>query len=98
MRRRRHRSRFGGACTGEYVCRCFFWCHPTRNHAVVGELEFLIDSGMSHGIEGSDSTGGALRIRNGSEATVICANGSQKVLWDKEMNSDRGAKHCTKEP
>jgi hypothetical protein len=61
-------------------------------------LLFLIDSGMSHGIEGSDSTGGALRIRNGSEATVICANGSQKVLWDKEMNSDRGAKHCTKEP
>jgi hypothetical protein len=61
-------------------------------------LLFLIDSGMSHGIEGSDSTGGALRIRNGNEAIVICANGTQKVLWDKETNSDREAKHCTKEP
>jgi hypothetical protein len=61
-------------------------------------LLFLIDSGMSHGIEGSDSTGGALRIRNGNKAIIICANGTQKVLWDKEMNSDREAKHCTKEP
>jgi Calcineurin-like phosphoesterase len=61
-------------------------------------LLFLIDSGMSHGIEGSDSTGGTLRIRNGNEAVVICANGTQKVLWDKETNSDLEAKHCKKEP
>jgi len=57
VRRRRHRSRFGEACTGEYVCcSLFFWCRPTRNHAVVGELEFLIDSGITAGILTKDKS------------------------------------------
>jgi len=59
-------------------------------------LLFLIDSGMSRHIEGSDSTGGALRIRNGKNAIVICANGARATLWDVSMNSDHQTMHCTK--
>jgi hypothetical protein len=61
-------------------------------------LLFLIDSGMSHGIEDSDSAGGALRIRNGNKAVVICANGSQKTLWEKKTNSDHETKECGEKP
>ena len=61
-------------------------------------LLFLIDSGMSHGIEGSNSTGNALRIRNGNEAIVICADGTQKVRWDKEINSDRERSTARRSP
>jgi Calcineurin-like phosphoesterase len=61
-------------------------------------LLFLIDSGMSKGIEDSDSTGGALRIRNGNKATIICANGTQKTLWDKKTNPDHQMKECGEKP
>jgi calcineurin-like phosphoesterase family protein len=61
-------------------------------------LLFLIDSGMSRGIEDSESTGGALRIRNGKKATIICANGTQKMLWDKKTNSDHRTKDCGDKP
>jgi hypothetical protein len=57
---------------------------------------FLIDSGMSSGIEESDSAGGALRIRNGENAIVICANGARATLWDVNTNSDHQTMHCTK--
>lgn len=57
---------------------------------------FLIDSGMSKGIEDSDSTGGALHITGPAgkqKAIVICANGKQKTLWGKK-NTDREQQHC----
>jgi hypothetical protein len=59
---------------------------------------FLIDSGMSRGIEDSDSTGGALRITGPAgkqKAIVICANGKQKTLWSKQK-TDREEQHCGK--
>jgi Calcineurin-like phosphoesterase len=58
---------------------------------------FLVDTGMSQGIEESDSTGGALRITGAASAQraiVICANGEQKTLWSNET-SDREQKHCS---
>ena len=61
-------------------------------------LLFLIDSGMSRGIEDSDSTGGTLRIRNGKKAIIICANGTQKMLWDQGTNSDHQTKDCGEKP
>ncbi len=57
---------------------------------------FLIDSGMSEGIEDSVSTGGALRITGPAgqqEAIVICANGKQKTLWSKKK-ADREEQLC----
>jgi hypothetical protein len=57
---------------------------------------FLIDSGMSQGIDESDSIGGTLRITGPTgdqRAIVICANGDQKTLWSKET-ADREQKHC----
>src|SRR5262249_29960567 len=59
-------------------------------------LLFLVDSGMSRHIKGSDSTGGALRIRNGDHAIIICANGTKATLWDVSTNSDHQIRHCTK--
>ena len=56
-------------------------------------LLFLIDSGMSQGIDDSASTGGALRIAGKADrqqAIVICANGTQKILW--ESGKDQGHK------
>ena len=61
-------------------------------------LLFLIDSGMSKGIEESDSTGGALRIKNGNKAVVICANRTQKTLWERKTNSDHQTKECGEKP
>lgn len=59
---------------------------------------FLIDSGMSQGVDGSQSTGGALRIKPGDnqKATVICANGEEQTLWDSESNPEINAQHCGK--
>ena len=57
---------------------------------------FLIDSGMSRGIEDSDSTGGALHITGlagKQKAIVICANGKQKTLWNMKK-TDREQQHC----
>lgn len=61
-------------------------------------LLFLIDGGMSKGIEGSTSTGGALRITGGGKqkAIAICANGTEKTLWDSEKPVDIAAQHCGK--
>lgn len=50
-------------------------------------LLFLIDTGMSRGIEDSDSIGGALRITGSGgdqKAVAICPNGDQKTLWSKK--------------
>lgn len=58
-------------------------------------LLFLIDSGMSQGIEDSSSTGGALYItNNGEKAVIICANGEQRTMWSKKKNQDSVSKHC----
>ena len=60
---------------------------------------FLIDSGMSQGIEDSDSTGGALRIAGPAgqqEAVVICANGKQQKMWDSKKKQKRAEQHCGK--
>ncbi len=58
-------------------------------------LLFLTDTAMSRGIEGSNSTGGALRI-SGQRATGICANGSSQVLWDAASKPQMTAIHCGK--
>lgn len=60
---------------------------------------FLIDSGMSRGIEDSESTGGALRITGPAgkqKVDVICANGEEKRFWDSNSNQSMMSKHCTK--
>ena len=60
---------------------------------------FLIDSGMSQGIEDSDSTGGVLRIAGPAgqqEAVVICANGKQQKMWDSKKKQKRAEQHCGK--
>ncbi|HWZ41977.1 MAG TPA: metallophosphoesterase [Candidatus Saccharimonadales bacterium] len=61
-------------------------------------LLFLIDGGMSKGIEGSTSTGGALRISGTSPQTVVatCANGQTMMLWDSSTNPDLNEIHCGK--
>jgi hypothetical protein len=59
-------------------------------------LLFLIDSGMSRGIEDSDSIGGALHIVGSGDdqkAVVICPSGDQDTLWSKKKN-DREEKLC----
>jgi hypothetical protein len=61
-------------------------------------LLFLIDSGMSQGIEDSSSTGGALRIRDSMKAVIICANGTQKTLWDKKTAPDHQTQFCGQKP
>ena len=60
-------------------------------------LLFLIDTGMSEGIEDSDSVGGALRITGSGhdqKATVICPNGTDKTLWSKKK-VNREEKLCS---
>jgi hypothetical protein len=60
-------------------------------------LLFLIDTGMSQGVDESDSTGGALHVtgtRGDTIATVMCANGQQKAIWSKET-SDHEQKLCS---
>src|SRR5262249_39840976 len=64
-------------------------------------LLFLIDSGMSQGIEESDSTGRALPIAGRADrqqASVICANGTQKVLGESGKSQDYQEQHCGKCP
>jgi hypothetical protein len=45
-------------------------------------LLFLVDTGMSRGIESSKRTGGVLRItgNNTQQAVAICVNGQEKTL------------------
>jgi hypothetical protein len=61
-------------------------------------LLFLVDTGMSLGVDGADSVGGALRItRQGTKQTAfaICANGTAPTtLWDSDTNQDVGAQLC----
>jgi hypothetical protein len=61
-------------------------------------LLFLIDTGMSRGIAGSTSTGGALRItgKNPERAFAICANGKEQTLWDHTQQPPINARHCGK--
>ena len=56
-------------------------------------LLFLNDGGMSSGISGNESVGGALHItRSGNQGaivqtvTAICAGGQTTVLWDSQTN------------
>jgi len=59
-------------------------------------LLFLIDTGMSRGIDDSDSVGGALRITgtgDDQKAIVICPNGDEKTLWSKKKD-DREEHLC----
>jgi hypothetical protein len=56
-------------------------------------LLFLIDGGMSQGISGNKSVGGALHITRSTSqgstiqtVTAICAGGQTMVLWDSQTN------------
>lgn len=56
-------------------------------------LLFLIDVGMSKGID--DSKGAVLRI-SGGRATAVCADGKQTLLWEESKSMDVGrAAPCT---
>lgn len=59
-------------------------------------LLFLIDTGMSRGVDGDTSSGGALHMTGKSNPTVvgICANGKKKTLWDQKKNPGLEALHC----
>ena len=60
-------------------------------------LLFLIDTGMSKGIEDSDSIGGALHMTGSGgdrKAIVICPDGSEKTLWSRKK-ADREEKLCS---
>ena len=61
-------------------------------------LLFLIDGGMSHGIEDSKSVGGALHITaaEGGKATAICPKGPPTELWNGRTNPDTGRVLCDK--
>ncbi len=57
-------------------------------------LLFFIDVGMSRGV--GDSTGAALRITS-QDASAVCADGSQTLLWRANATSDVGrAAPCRK--
>jgi hypothetical protein len=58
-------------------------------------LLFLTDGGMSSGIEGSTGTGGAIRITK-TQAKAVCANGTEKILWEAGKTIDTAAIHCGK--
>lgn len=60
-------------------------------------LLFLIDTGMSEGV--NDSGGAVLHItaRGGEQATAICPNGKKTLLWDRRTKQDVGrAAPCAK--
>ena len=61
-------------------------------------LLFLIDTGMSEGVNGDTSGGGVLHITGGSNPTVValCKSGKKKTLWDRQKNSSLEAIHCDK--
>jgi hypothetical protein len=61
-------------------------------------LLFLIDTGMSLGVNGDTSGGGVLHIAGGSNPTAValCANGKTKTLWDRKNNPSLEAIHCDK--
>jgi hypothetical protein len=60
-------------------------------------LLFLIDTGMSEGVD--DSGGAVLRITNqgGEQATAVCPDGKKTLLWDSRTKQDVGrAAACSK--
>jgi hypothetical protein len=60
-------------------------------------LLFLIDTGMSEGVD--DSGGAVLHITTpgGEKAVAICSDGSKTVLWDSATKQDIGrAQACPK--
>jgi hypothetical protein len=59
-------------------------------------LLFLIDTGMSQGVDGNKSGGGVLHITGGSNpaAVALCSNGKGKMLWDLQHNPGLEAIHC----
>ena len=68
-------------------------------------LLFLIDTGMSRGVDGNTSGGGALRITRQvttlgttQTASVICADGTTTTLWDSVNKQDVGAQLCAPPP
>jgi hypothetical protein len=60
-------------------------------------LLFLIDTGMSEGVD--DSGGAVLHIttKGGEKATAICPDGTKTILWDSKTKQDIGrAAPCAK--
>src|SRR5262249_16776214 len=58
-------------------------------------LLFLIDTGMSRGIENTTSVGGVLHINAaGDRAEIICDGGETRTIWNKGKNQDHKAQHC----
>jgi hypothetical protein len=60
-------------------------------------LLFLIDTGMSEGVD--DSGGAVLHIatKGGESATAICPDGTKTLLWDSRKKQDIGrAAPCTR--
>jgi hypothetical protein len=62
-------------------------------------LLFLIDTGMSEGVD--DSHGAVLHIttKGGDKATAICPDGTKTLLWDSKTKQDMGrAAPCRDNP
>jgi hypothetical protein len=51
-------------------------------------LIFLIDTGMSQGVD--DSDGAVLHITTNGEAIAVCPDGTKTTLWDARSNPDLG--------
>ena len=76
---------------------------PDKTERAAGELFqrygllFLIDGGMSQGI--NNSQGGVLHLTGsgtGETITAVCFDGSKTVLWDGTANQNKGAVLCGK--
>lgn len=59
-------------------------------------LLFLIDTGMSRGVDGKTSSGGVIRITGSGNESVIalCGNGTSTTLWDNLTNPPMTSIHC----
>jgi hypothetical protein len=54
---------------------------------------FLIDTGMSRGV--NDSDGAVLYLPHGGEkAIAVCADGTRTLLWDQKTNQELGRAHA----
>jgi hypothetical protein len=60
-------------------------------------LLFLIDTGMSEGVNDSGGAVLHIKIRGGEQATAICRDGKKTILWDSRAKQDVGrAAPCAK--
>ncbi len=60
-------------------------------------LLFLIDTGMSEGVDDSDGAVLHITLKGGKRATAVCPDGKSTVIWDAHTKPDMGrAKPCSR--